>query len=83
MKTLESFPKGKKNTVGKGEIGRNEQFHLFWQCFQKSCTSDTEKQGLSQMVNPFPKSPLFSRLLKTLHGGKGENAGNPQHFLLF
>ena len=30
-----------ENTVGKGEIARNEQFLLFPQCFQKACTTDT------------------------------------------
>ena len=30
-----------ENTVGKGEIARNEQFLLFPQCFQKTCTADT------------------------------------------
>ena len=30
-----------ENTVGKGEITRYEQFLLFPQCFQKSCTADT------------------------------------------
>ena len=30
-----------ENTVGKGKIARYEQFLLFPQCFQKSCTSDT------------------------------------------
>ena len=30
-----------ENTVGKGEIARYEQFLLFPQCFQKSCTADT------------------------------------------
>ena len=29
------------NTVGKGEIAHNEQFLLFPQCFQKTCTADT------------------------------------------
>ena len=29
------------NTVGKGEIARCEQFLLFPQCFQKTCTADT------------------------------------------
>ena len=29
-----------ENTVGKGEIARNEQFLLFPQCFQKTCTAD-------------------------------------------
>ena len=30
-----------ENTVGKGEIARYEQFLLFPQCFQKTCTRDT------------------------------------------
>ena len=30
-----------ENTVGKGEIARNEQFLLFLQSFQKTCTADT------------------------------------------
>ena len=30
-----------ENTAGKGEIARHEQFHLFRQCFQKTCTADT------------------------------------------
>ena len=29
-----------ENTVGKGEIAHNEQFLLFPQCFQKTCTAD-------------------------------------------
>ena len=35
------FSKGVENTVGKGEIARYEQFLLFKQCFQKTCTADT------------------------------------------
>ena len=35
------FSKRVENTVGKGEIARNEQFLLFPQCFQKTCTADT------------------------------------------
>ena len=35
-----------ENTVGKGEIARYEQFLLFPQCFQKTCTADTWKPGL-------------------------------------
>ena len=31
------LPKWVENTVGKGEIARNEQFLLFPQCFQKAC----------------------------------------------
>ena len=30
-----------ENTMGKGEIARYEQFLLFPQCFQKTCTTDT------------------------------------------
>ena len=30
-----------ENAVGKGEIARHEQFLLFPQCFQKTCTADT------------------------------------------
>ena len=35
------FSKKVENTVGKGEIARNEQFLLFPQCFQNICTADT------------------------------------------
>ena len=30
-----------ENTAGKGEIARYEQFLLFPQCFQETCTADT------------------------------------------
>ena len=35
------FSEWVKNTVEKGEIAHKEQFLLFPQCFQKTCTSDT------------------------------------------
>ena len=35
-----------EHTVGKGKIARYEQFLLFLQCFQKTCTADTLKPGL-------------------------------------
>ena len=35
------FSKWLENTVGKGEIARYEQFLLFPQCFQKTCSADT------------------------------------------
>ena len=35
------FSKQVENTVGKGEIACYEQFLLFLQCFQKTCTADT------------------------------------------
>ena len=40
------FSKWVENTVGKIEIARFEQFLLFPQCFQKTCTADTSKPGL-------------------------------------
>ena len=43
---LQTGRKGVENTAGKGEIARYEQFLLFPQCFQKSCTADTYKPGL-------------------------------------
>ena len=45
----ESYPNGRKlskrveNTVGKGEIARDEQFLLFPQCFQKACFPGASK----------------------------------------
>ena len=45
MKMAESSPTGVENTVGKGEIARYEQFLLFPQSFQKTCTADTYKPG--------------------------------------
>ena len=38
-----TFSRQVENTVGKGEIARYEQFLLFPQCFQKTCTADTLK----------------------------------------
>ena len=46
MKNFWKFFKRVENTVGEGEIARYEQFLLFLQCFQKTCTADTLKQGL-------------------------------------
>ena len=40
------FSKQIESTVGKGEIARYEQFLLFPQCFQKTCTADMQKPGL-------------------------------------
>ena len=34
------FSERVENPVGKGEIARYEQFLLFPQCFQKTCTAD-------------------------------------------
>ena len=36
-----------ENTVGKGEIARYEQFLLFPQCFQKTCTAGMLEPGLT------------------------------------
>ena len=40
------FFKRVENAVGKGEIARYQQFLLFPQCFQKTCTVNTLKPGL-------------------------------------
>ena len=37
-RNVRKFSKWLENTVGKGEIALYEQFLLFPQCFQKSCT---------------------------------------------
>ena len=37
----ENSSKRVENTVRKGEIARYEQFLLFPQCFQESCSADT------------------------------------------
>ena len=41
MKNERKLTKWVENAVGKGEIARYEQFLLFPQCFQKTCTADT------------------------------------------
>ena len=52
--------KGKKlskrveNTVGKGEIAHYEQFLLFQQCFQKTCTADKYKPGVVKLQDIQP-----------------------------
>ena len=42
------FSKQVENTVGNGEIARNEQFHLFPQCFQGTCTTDTYTRAFTR-----------------------------------
>ena len=44
------FSKGVENTVGKGEIACNEQFLIYPQCFQKTCSANTLKT-LTLQVN--------------------------------
>ena len=54
----ESSPKRVENTLGKGEIARYEQFLLFPQCFQKTCTANPYKPGLVwERVNPYIDLP--------------------------
>ena len=51
--------KGVENTVGKGEIARNEQLLLFPQCFQKACFQEASKGVIVwEWVNPFPNDKL-------------------------
>ena len=40
MKISDSFPKEVENTVRKGESAGYEQFLLFQQSFQKTCSAD-------------------------------------------
>ena len=55
---MTKFSKQVENTVGKGEIARDEQFLLFPQCFQKTCTADTLKPGLDwERVNCLLHNP--------------------------
>ena len=41
MKNGRKLSEWVENTLGKGEIARYEQFLLFPQCFQTTCTADT------------------------------------------
>ena len=51
------FYKCVENTVGKGEIALYEQFLLFPQCFQKTCTANTQEPGFVwERVNILPGS---------------------------
>ena len=43
MKMAQISPNGLKTLWEKGEIARYEQFLLFPQWFQKTCTADTKK----------------------------------------
>ena len=45
------FSRNLENTVGTGEIARYEQFLLFPQCFQKTCTADTLKGLVWERMN--------------------------------
>ena len=45
MKMAEVLQMGRKH-CGKRRNAHYEQFLLFPQCFQKTCTADTEKPGL-------------------------------------
>ena len=52
-----------ENTVGKGEIARNEQFLLFLQCFQKTCFPGASKGVIVwEWVKYLGLQKLFSTL---------------------
>ena len=91
------FPKRLENTLGKGEIAPYEQFLLFTQCFQKTCTADSKNQGLfarRQILDSFKLKEFADdsfkfdengrKLFKRVENtvGKGEIARYKQ-FLLF
>ena len=49
-----------ENTVGKGEIARNEQFLLFPQCFQMACFPEASKGVIvREWVNAFPDDKIL------------------------
>ena len=54
------FSKRVENTVGKGEIACCEQFLLFPQCFEETCTEDRKKtRACLERVNPLSHNPQF------------------------
>ena len=74
-KMAESSPNGVENTMVKGEIARYEQFLLFLQRFQKTCTADTLKPGLvweRAYPNPPPQRNYRLRSVCTVHAGLAE-----------
>ena len=69
-----------KNTVGKGEIARYEQFLLFPQCFQKACFPEASKGVIVwEWVNQYLTSPLSwhwsasHSAIPIILGAKGES----------
>ena len=56
-----------ENTVGKGEIARDEQFLLFPQCFKKACFPEASKVSLcGNGFMPFQKKKImFAAIRKT------------------
>ena len=64
--TGKKLSKRVENTMGKGEIAHYEQFLLFPQCFQKTCTADSycSLWAISAFPAVFSKS-LFCRHVKT------------------
>ena len=57
------FSKWIENTVGKGDIARYEQFLLFPQCFEKTCTAHTYKSRLVwERVDTSAKRPIHLSL---------------------
>ena len=56
-----------ENTEGKGEIARNEQFLLFLQCFQKTCTANVKTRAC------LGKGWLFTKQTHASSGVFGEN----------
>ena len=56
-----------ENAVGKAEIAHYEQFFLYPQCFQKTCTADTEKLELVlERVNKSYRL-VFGKVLRSFY----------------
>ena len=53
------FSKREGNIVGEVEIARYEQFFLFLWYFQKTCTTDTLKEGLRLWITLWEKEKML------------------------
>ena len=77
MKMAESSPKGKKTLWEKEKLLVTRNFPVF-QCFQKTCSADTQKQGLVSERFMFNENgrQLSKRVDNTV--GKGKIGHNEQ-----
>ena len=65
---VESPTKRVKDTVGKGEIARYQEFLLFPQSFQKNFITDTYKQGLAwERVKPVFAKEFITKSMTSFH----------------
>ena len=72
------FSKQVENTVGKGEIARQEQFLLFAQCFQKACFPGVSKGVI--LWEWYNRNRLNCPLIKLKMMWQKEKYAGYQHF---